>query len=132
MDTPLSSDQLAEFRTTLKQRFHFLWQDVQRELGRFDYDLYQTVAGEAPDLGDQATADVIVDLSFADVHRDIGEMRDIDLALARIADRRYGVCSDCGGEIGLERLRANPTAQRCQRCQTTYERTHRRMTGPTL
>lgn len=130
--TPLAPAQLAEFRRALKRRFADLWQDVQRELARFDPDLYQTAAGEVHDLQDQATADLLVDVNLADVHRDIGEMRDIDAALMRIAERRYGICTDCRGEIGLERLRAYPTAKRCHACQRVHEATHLRKTGGTL
>lgn len=120
----------AEFEAQLKARYRELWADVQRELGVAE--TYGDIAGEAPDTGDQATADVAVDLGFAEVGRDVDETREIEAALQRLADRSYGVCSDCGGDIPVERLRAYPTAQRCQPCQERYEHSHLRTTGPTL
>ena len=33
----------------------------------------------------------------------------------------YGVCEDCNGEIGAERLSALPSATRCVRCQSAWE-----------
>jgi len=42
----------------------------------------------------------------------------------RLADGSYGVCIECGGDIGFERLRANHSAVRCIDCQTMHEKTH--------
>ncbi|HET9071679.1 MAG TPA: TraR/DksA C4-type zinc finger protein [Acidimicrobiales bacterium] len=40
----------------------------------------------------------------------------IDAAEARLAGGGYGVCADCGGPIGAERLEALPTTTRCVAC----------------
>jgi DnaK suppressor protein len=47
-------------------------------------------------------------------------------ALARLADGRYGFCQECEGFIGVPRLRALPFAQRCRDCQGEAERRARR------
>ncbi len=44
------------------------------------------------------------------------ELADIDAALARIAEGRYGTCQSCGGPMGLQRLRALPEARYCVAC----------------
>jgi len=44
------------------------------------------------------------------------ELEDIDAALARIRDGRYGRCLACGGPMGLQRLRAIPEAKYCVAC----------------
>lgn len=44
------------------------------------------------------------------------ELADIDAALERIADGRYGRCLSCGGPMGLQRLRALPEARYCVAC----------------
>ena len=44
------------------------------------------------------------------------EIRQIDAALARIKDKEYGYCVECGEEIKLERLELYPTASRCLEC----------------
>jgi DnaK suppressor protein len=49
------------------------------------------------------------------------ELREIDVALARINSGAYGDCIDCGGGIPLARLKAMPAADRCVGCQTAYE-----------
>jgi RNA polymerase-binding transcription factor DksA len=44
------------------------------------------------------------------------ELADIDAALNRIAEGRYGTCQSCGGPMGLQRLRALPEARFCLAC----------------
>jgi RNA polymerase-binding transcription factor DksA len=44
------------------------------------------------------------------------ELADIDEALSRIQDGRYGTCQNCGGPMGLQRLRALPEARYCVAC----------------
>ncbi len=44
------------------------------------------------------------------------ELEDIDAALERIEDGRYGACLACGGPMGLQRLRAIPEARYCLAC----------------
>jgi RNA polymerase-binding transcription factor DksA len=45
------------------------------------------------------------------------ELQEIEAALARIGAGRYGICIDCGGEIGRAPLKADPTAKRCTTCR---------------
>lgn len=40
-----------------------------------------------------------------------------ELASGRAADGSYGVCADCGGPIGTERLEALPEVTTCITCQ---------------
>ena len=47
------------------------------------------------------------------------EMAAIDEALGRIAEGRYGTCLDCGGPLGLQRIRAIPEARYCIACAST-------------
>lgn len=44
------------------------------------------------------------------------ELADIDAALMRIAEGRFGRCQSCGGPMGLQRLRALPEARYCLAC----------------
>lgn len=44
------------------------------------------------------------------------ELQEIDAALGRIADGRFGACLACGGPMGLQRLRALPEARYCLSC----------------
>ena len=78
------------------------------------------------DLGDRRVEDLLVELGEADLSRDAAEMRAVAAALRRLADGTYGVCTDCGAEIGFQRLSAEPAAARCLGCQARHEKTYRR------
>ncbi|MGH6610927.1 MAG: TraR/DksA family transcriptional regulator, partial [Burkholderiaceae bacterium] len=62
------------------------------------------------------------DLRNSQIDRDVAELRDVDAALGRLDEGTYGLCIRCGREIGMARLKANPSAARCIECQTAYER----------
>ena len=48
-------------------------------------------------------------------------LADIEEALDRIRDNRYGVCQACGTAIPLPRLQALPMVRWCGSCQQTHE-----------
>jgi len=49
-------------------------------------------------------------------------LEDVALALARLDDGSYGLCSTCREPIPPERLEAVPTTSRCVGCQERRER----------
>ena len=52
-------------------------------------------------------------------------MKKILTALACIDDRSYGICEDCGEEIGIRRLQARPVTRYCITCKTRTEAVER-------
>jgi DnaK suppressor protein len=77
--------------------------------------LQQERAGES-----QADAEREVDFALSD--REIVELARIDSAMRRLDDGGYGICPDCGEDIPLPRLRLEPEALRCVRCESLRER----------
>jgi len=77
--------------------------------------------GDAVDVGDARYA---AGMAHVDKQRDQEELMAIDAARGRLADGTYGECVDCGQDIPIERLKAQPTALRCVPCQTRYEKSH--------
>ncbi len=49
------------------------------------------------------------------------ELAEIEQTLGRIAERRYGRCTACGGRISASRLNALPCTTRCIDCQRRIE-----------
>jgi DnaK suppressor protein len=45
----------------------------------------------------------------------------INEALERIEDGSFGICDDCGEEIGVKRLEARPVTTQCIECKTKAE-----------
>lgn len=46
-----------------------------------------------------------------------GRLDEVEEALERLETGSYGRCVGCGGEIGSERLSADPLARLCDSCQ---------------
>lgn len=49
-------------------------------------------------------------------------IKEIDRAIVRIDEERFGICGRCGEEIELERLKARPVATYCIHCKTRQEK----------
>jgi RNA polymerase-binding protein DksA len=132
-DAALTDQQLAELERRLDARRKTLASDFHDELVSSERREYGKLTGALPgDSGDQSVADEVADLDFAMTDRHADELEAIDRAKARIRDGSYGVCVDCGGEIGYERLSAYPTAERCILDQERVERTYAQENRPTL
>lgn len=52
-------------------------------------------------------------------------LRKIDKALQKIETNEYGLCEECGEEIGFRRLEARPVTDLCIRCKEEQERVER-------
>jgi DnaK suppressor protein len=128
----LNQQQTQELQKVIEQRRQVLMDELREDLQRMRRDSMEDLAGAAPDPGDESVATLIGDLHRADLGRDLTELQGLEAARNRMADGSYGTCRDCGGEIGIERLRVNPTAVRCIDCQTVHEKTHDGINPPTL
>ncbi len=123
---------LAGWREKLLARDRFLRAEIEAtRLGRDEIGADQLV-GDVRDSGEESVAIHEQDLNHADLARDAGELREIAAALGRIRDGAYGWCVSCGQEIAAARLEAQPTAVRCLRCQSVFEKTHAGHPAPTL
>lgn len=81
-----------------------------------------TESGEIyADPADRATAesDRAFTLRIRDRERKL--VRKIQKALQRIEDGDFGICSDCGDEIGTARLKARPMTTLCIQCKSKQE-----------
>jgi len=128
----LTPEQLNELKATLTKRHEALEAETHADAAKSREDVFSETAGPVADSGDEAAADLISDVENAELSRDLQELREIDAALARMNEGRYGPCADCRGEIGLERLRREPAATRCIDCQSVHERTFLQPGKPTL
>jgi RNA polymerase-binding transcription factor DksA len=78
--------------------------------------------GLAQDEVDVATAAAEDQLNHTMHERYLQELRQVEAARERAMNGLLDSCSECGGEIGYERLRAQPFAVRCVECQSRHER----------
>ena len=129
---PLSEHQLKGLEKQLRDRQRLLTDEVAAKRQDTASASTEDVIGGVGDPGDESVARMQADLSIEEAGRDLEELRDIDAALARMADGTYGECDECGGEIDYRRLQAQPTALRCIECQAVHEKTFAHKGTPTL
>ena len=79
------------------------------------------VATNDPDPADRATQEEEFTLERKTRDRERRLIKKIDSTLESINIGDYGYCDSCGIEIGLDRLRARPTATQCIDCKTLAE-----------
>ena len=120
----LTPEQTKELRHLMGERRKALLAELRADAAKARDEAYGELAGAAPDAGDESVADLIQDLDQAELSRDLDELRGLEAAQARMAEGRYGSCTDCGAEIEFARLQANPGALRCIACQRTHEKTY--------
>jgi DnaK suppressor protein len=128
----LTPEQLGTLRAKIAERIGALELEIHRDAARARDEPYGVLAGTVADSGDKATADLIVDLDNAELSRDLQELRALETAQEKLDGSSYGVCEDCGADIGFERLLAQPVALRCFDCARIYERTYAHTRGPKL
>jgi DnaK suppressor protein len=99
----LTQQQIGDFRKLLERRFLGVRASIRPALVQKDREKYLELAGRVADLEDSSLADLLIYVSFADIDRLVGEIRDIDAALLRIAQGSYGRCTECGEAIEAAR-----------------------------
>ncbi|HZW30235.1 MAG TPA: TraR/DksA C4-type zinc finger protein [Isosphaeraceae bacterium] len=102
---------LEQERERLRESIAFL-ADAQRLLAE-EQAAEGSVGGTA--------ADIATDVSAQALEAGLGEaertrLAEVEAALARLAEGRYGRCVDCGEAIALERLWVLPWTPYCVRC----------------
>ncbi len=116
----LTEQQIASLKDWMARRKSHLLDEIREVLARSGRAQHAELLG---DMGDEAVASLLRDISEAEVLRDIGEVRDIAAAEQRLAGGQYGICIDCGEPVVYERLKAYPSAKRCMPCQQRREKT---------
>ena len=77
---------------------------------------------DLPDEMDQASSEYNQGIALRLRGREKRLLDKIEEALARIEDEEFGICDDCGEDIGQARLRARPVATFCIQCKEEQER----------
>lgn len=77
---------------------------------------------KTPDAIDEVQLAGERELAIRNLDRESNLLRDVKLALARLADGSYGICMHCEEEIRPKRLDAVPWAKYCIKCQEAADR----------
>ncbi|KAB7628183.1 TraR/DksA family transcriptional regulator [Alkalilimnicola sp. S0819] len=128
----LNAGQLRLLRELLERRREELRATVAEELRRSEDPEALNLAREVHDQGEASVADLLMDQNIAGMERHVRELSEVEAALDRMREGRYGYCEDTGEPIAFERLRVQPTARRTVKAQELWERTHAQPGRPTL
>ena len=81
---------------------------------------------EGRDTYDLASDERDREINFILNDREREKLLAIDESLQRIADKTYGICESCEGEIQLGRLKILPFTRLCVKCQEENEKESKR------
>jgi DnaK suppressor protein len=120
----LTTEDLKFFRNLLEKMLHEI-----EEKGKQTLEEMSDSSAMYPDPADRASveSEQFFALRLRDRERKLkAKIRE---ALARIENGTYGICEECGGEIGIERLKARPVTSLCIECKSKQEERERLMKG---
>ena len=117
----LEAAEIKTLEAQLRQRRETLLQRLLQQLKESGDKDFEALAGKVHDSGDESVASMLGDISAVAAEQETRELAEVEAALTRIARNSYGICSNCGEAIALERLRASPAAALCIHCQQKAE-----------
>lgn len=79
------------------------------------------VANTVLDVGDQSVQNHETDLDLTLLEMKNRMLKEIEEALLKVQEDRYGICEQCGNEISAARLKAMPFALYCIACKEKQE-----------
>ena len=116
----LDAGQLAQLRDALEAQLLALGRTDEPQSVGSTRDLPVSEVETSP--ADKATVRLLNDLALEAAGHHAARMQVLRHALAKFEDGSYGLCEDCGGDIGYSRLQARPEARLCIACQTRAEK----------
>jgi len=108
-------------RQMLLERRQEALKDVEDLLARRRMAQSEQREDFVPDTADLAVQDADGDQQISLMEIRNQEREQMEEALRRLDEGCYGICDDCGREIGEGRLKAVPFARRCVECQGRAE-----------
>lgn len=112
----MNENQLEHFRNILNMWKARLMQEVDTTVVHMKEE-----AASYPDPLDRAAQEEGFSLELRTRDRERKLIKKIEQALDMIDHNEYGFCESCGAEIGIRRLEARPTADKCIDCKTFEE-----------
>jgi DnaK suppressor protein len=117
-ESAVKKKDLEKFRTLLESQKLDLVEKARRTL---EQDMAVDVA-ELPDDMDFATTQSDQGMTLRLRGREKTLLKKIEEAIKRIDAGEFGICEECGDDIGVARLEARPVTTLCIQCKTEQER----------
>ena len=110
----------ADMNKKTLNKFKKLFEDRRKEIYIKIKEQSVEVDVSGDDI-DKAQGNALGDLTQNISRRNVKQIQDIDKALLKIEDGSFGVCEECGADIGEKRLIAKPDAEMCIVCAEQNE-----------
>ena len=120
IETSVDRKEVDFFRNLLNQRL----QELRSEAGKTVEDMDEDE--NFPDPTDRASMESNRNSMLRIRDRERKLIFKIQEALRRLDDGEYGVCEECGENIGIERLKARPVTTLCIECKSSQEMEERK------
>lgn len=118
-ESPRGRDE--DLRELLEDRRREILEQVQHGIRHVRAHHGRGSLNEVRDSVESSDALLQEDLDLALLQLKTETLEQIENALARLDERSYGCCFECGGEIARQRLASLPFAVRCTRCEEARE-----------
>ncbi len=113
----LSEEILKELKGKLIIEKERLKKELRKIAQPVDDDEYKTIYEDIGEEKDENATEVQMYANRLAVKEDLErQLKDVENALKKIEEHKYGICEKCGKEIEIERLKAYPAAKTCIRC----------------
>jgi DnaK suppressor protein len=115
----MARERYIELKRILEDRRREILNEVQEKMRDVRAE---GASGEGVlDDAESSEADIQDDIELALIQMKSETLHKIEEALARLDEKTYGYCFECGDEISERRLRALPFAVRCKDCEEARE-----------
>lgn len=122
----MDKQELAKFRALLNTQREKLasgLDHIERDmLNKSQRDSSGDLSGYSFHMADQATDNFDTEFSFDLASNEQNFLNEIDAAIKRIEEGKFGDCEQCQKPITLKRLKAIPYARLCIKCQEGLEK----------
>jgi DnaK suppressor protein len=125
-DPEKEKKQRREFLKQASEMLEEMKRAASREMQGRVKEETEGVKDEGRDTYDLASDERDREINFILNDREREKLLAIDEALLRIADKTYGICESCEGEIQLGRLKILPFTRLCVKCQEENEKESKR------
>ena len=113
----MDKEKIEEFRQILIERRSAILAEAEKTVSGLNNDGKENF----PDPTDRATVEWDRHFTLRIRDRERKLLKKIEEALERIDEGVFGICEDCGEEIGEARLKARPVTTQCIDCKTAAE-----------
>jgi RNA polymerase-binding transcription factor len=117
----MNKGRYSDLKLMLEDRRREILSEVQGKMRDQRDDMTWGKVNQVLDAGESSEVDIQEDIEFALIQMKAETLTKINEALGRLEEGTYGYCSECGGEISEQRLRALPFAVRCKDCEEVRE-----------